>query len=48
MFAVDGIQYTAYREDEMRIERFEQLEVWKTARGLMLSVYRMTRNVPGG
>jgi len=30
----------------MGIERFEQLDVWKAAHGLVLNVYRMTRTFP--
>jgi four helix bundle protein len=30
----------------MGIERFEELDVWKTAHGLVLNVYRMTRTFP--
>ena len=30
----------------MGIERFEQLDVWKAAHGLVLNVYKMTRALP--
>ncbi len=31
----------------MPIERFEQLEVWREAHGLVLRVYQLTSNLPG-